>query len=242
MLLSIQFPLADSRGFVEGSGRLQKPGWPLPTPDQEFIHNYGAIRNRPRGGLVGWIGENQVCEADSSIRLRESLRLSSEIPLRVPFRRYFFDGLAVGKLELGVATKSRTTLTIKKDDLGILINKFLNLKVGIRLSGSEFAECKLGYAGKHLAQSYLTSTTGIIYQKELEMWLIRPGTPLLFLDCYNDHDIISIPYFTKEVKLSILKNIKLYYCLVPFNGGTIRMWFLDNLSKYTAISMLISYL
>jgi hypothetical protein len=128
---------------------------------------------------------------------------------------------------LGLATKSRKVLTIQKPDLRALIDKFLHLRVRIRRSGNEFVECPLGYAGKHLAQSYLVATTYVGYSQELEKWWIRSGMPLLFLECGSD-DQVSIPYFARQVNLPSFHNVVLYHCLVPFNGGTVRMWFLDK--------------
>ena len=205
MLISIQFPMADSRGFIRTTGRLSKPSWPLPTPNKEFVRTYGAVRIRPRGGLSGWIGENEICEATHSIRLSACLTVKSTdsattIPLRVAFRRFFFDGMAAGKFELGLATKSRKSLILSKRDIGILIKRFLLLKVRIRQPNGAYSECPLFLAGKHLAYSYLTATTQIGYPKHPERWWVRDGSPLLFLECGN-REQVHLPYFSRQVDL-----------------------------------------
>ncbi|MDO8140979.1 MAG: hypothetical protein Q6358_05725 [Candidatus Brocadiales bacterium] len=233
MLISIQFPIADSRGFVENTGRLRKPLWPLPTPDKEFVRTYGAIRTRPGGGLDGWLGENEICEASRSIRLSSCITVNnagsqSPIPLRVAFRRYFFDGLAAGKFELGLATKSRNAVILDKRDIKTFMEKFIGLKVRIRNPNGGHVECSMLSAGKHLAHSYLYATTQIGHREKTETWWVRDGSPLLFLECCS-HDQVPVPYVARKVNLPDLYNFELHHCLVPFQGGTVRMWFL---SKY----------
>ena len=221
-----------SRGFIGTTGRLRKPGWPLPTPDKEFVRNFGAVRIRPRGGLSGWVGENEICEAARSIRLAVGLTVKptdslTEIPLRVALRRFFFDGLAVGKFELGLATKSRKPLTLNKRDIRVLFERFLLLKVRIRQPNGTFVECPLISAGRHLAYSYLTSTTQINFPQQPERWWVRAGSPLLFLVCGN-REQVHLPYYAQQVDLPDIYDFELHHCVVPHQGDTVRMWFLDE--------------
>jgi hypothetical protein len=236
LLLSIQFPIVDFRSFIETTGRLRKPGWPLPTPNDEFVRTYGAIRIRPRGGLSGWIGENEICEATRAIRLSNCLKVKSSdtpIPFRVAFRRFFFDGIAAGKFELGLATKSRKPLTVTKQDIKFLIERFLLLKVRVRQANGGYVECPLIYAGKHLANSYLTATTQIGHIEHSEEWWVLAGSPLLFLECGNLEQVY-LPFYTRKVDLPDEYAFELQYCLVPFKGGSVRMWFLEKHdSEYT---------
>lgn len=229
--------MADSRGFIETTGRLRKPGWPLPTADNEFVRTYGAVRRRPKGGLSGWVGENDICEAVHSIRLSACLTVKSTdsptaIPLRVAFRRFFFDGLATSKFELGLATKSRKPLTLSKRDIRVLFERFLLLKVRIRQPNGAYVECPLIRAGKHLAHSYLTATTKIGHPEQPEGWWVRTGSPLLFLECSN-REQVHLPYFTRQVALPDTYDFELHHCLVPLEGGTVRMWFIDEYDDKT---------
>lgn len=232
MLISIQFPIADSRGFVSNTGRLLKPGWPLPTPDEEFVRSYGPIRIRPRGGLSGWVGENEICEASRAVRLSRSLSITSRspaatLPLRVAFRRFYSDGLAAGKFELALATPYRKPLTVGKQDAKSFVERFLNLPVRISQANGSFIESSLAQSGEHLAQSYLSATTRNRCPEELERWLVRTGPPLLFMEC-DSQDIMELPYFVRHVELPDEFDFELYHCLVPFRGGTIRMWLLEK--------------
>ncbi len=236
LLISIQFPLADLRGFVADTGRLQKPGWPLPTPDQEFVRSFGAIRYRPRGGLAGWLGENEICEAARSVRLTRSLTLNSTaptatLPLRIAYRRFFFDGLATSKFELGLATQYRKSLSVKAGGIRSFLDRFLSLRVRIPEFNGNFVESDLLQSGKHLAHSYLSATTQIGYQNKIKRWFICPGMPQLFLQC-GIREKIQLPYFTRKVCIPKRYEFELHHCLVPFQGGTVRMWFLNKNDYY----------
>ncbi len=237
MLLTIQFPIADLRGFSEDSesGRLRKPAWPFPVANADFVRGYGTIRNRPKGGLMGWVGENEVCKATKSIRLSGCPRLrladsKNTVPIRIAFRRYFFDGLAVGKVELGFATKSHTSVRVEKDDLKKFIDKILHLKVRVKIRG-EYVECQLQNAGNFLAQSYLASTTYINHQKDIKKWQVGAGVPLLFLNS-GGLDQVSTPYPSREVNLPSTYDFNLGYYLVPSNGNMFQMWFMNKLNDF----------
>src|SRR5215469_2630372 len=110
MLLSIQFPLADVRRFLQTTtGRIERPEWPSPLIRPEFPENapfvrgFGEIQQRVLGGLTFW-GEDLICNAANVIKWLKpnSYPLSSNgfvLPLEIAFRRFFFDGTAVGKYE-----------------------------------------------------------------------------------------------------------------------------------------------
>src|SRR5436305_2076496 len=91
MLLSIQFPLADSRPFLPmRKAMLPIPQWPVGTPDKDFVRCFGMIRRRRLGGLAGWVGENTVCEAGRALRLpnfRRTIRKEANQLLPEPIRQ-----------------------------------------------------------------------------------------------------------------------------------------------------------
>ena len=121
MLISIQYPIADLRPFVESEGgRLTRPGWPWVTPGEDFVRAFGGVQKRYRGGLPGWVGEGVHCIAAKSIRFQPGephffnlqdteLGLDAKVPVRVAFRRLYADGLAVVKVELGFSLPERLT-------------------------------------------------------------------------------------------------------------------------------------
>ena len=172
MLLTIQFPFVDLRGFLEETGRLTKPGWPIPTPDIEFVRFSGAVRVRKRGGLCGWLCENEICEANRLIRLSccpeiKDSHSGKQFTTRVAFRRLYFDGFAVGKFEIGIATKTREKVVLTKQTVKELVNKFLNLPARVREPGGIYRNVQLGHSAESVANIYYHATTKHSDKKKL---------------------------------------------------------------------------
>ncbi|MBN2056131.1 hypothetical protein JW905_14470 [bacterium] len=226
--LIIQFPFADSRGFIASSGRLDMPVWPLPTPDREFVRYHGPVRLRRRGGLSGWVGENKVCEARRCIRL---LRCPSvdrrsdgrRYATRVAFKRLYFDGFAVGKLELGLTTKTRRPADLGGADLGRFVEAFLGMPVHVQSPAGKGTECDLFHAGKHLAALYRSATTSTCHASPLqEEWWVQPGIPVVFLEC-SAAVAQGIPFRARMIPVKDFA-FEVFHCLVPFQGTDIRLW------------------
>jgi hypothetical protein len=224
MLLSIQFPIVDARRFLSQAERLGSPGWPSPSPDSEFVRFFGSIRNRPRGGLAGWIGEDPICSANRALLLSKNPSLfESHKPADVVFRRFYFDGLAVGKYEIGFHKRLRASQAQFKD----LESQFLRLPVRIRNRTGTPINSELAQAGKHLARLYLMASTPTRRTvPEKDEWQVRSGTPLLYLELRDPEDI-TIPKEAKSIELpNWPSGLKLFHYGIPYRGGKIYMWIL----------------
>ncbi len=228
MLISIQFPFADARKFLVGTGRLSRPEWPLPVPDTEFVRSFGSIRFRKLGGIEGWIGENEVCEADHALQFCGNLSFfdphsSFQLFLRCAFRRLYFDGWAVGKFEVGISPKKHGVLELSKEKSKNLINHILQFPIQVKNSSDSTNSCELIKASKYLTHFYLHATTARDASINPQEWWIRPGMPLVFLH-YTEQDNIRLPYRAKPVRLIKQSELQLLQCLVPYKGTSIRMW------------------
>lgn len=228
MLLSIQFPFADARRFIDDTGRLDVPGWPLPTPDSEFVRYFGSIRKRRLGGIEGWIGEDEICEADRALRFCNNLKFVDSksvysILLRCAFRRLYFDGWAVGKYELGICPKNKGRLNLLNWQFKELIQHFLSLPVSIRSLQENVAFSDLLHSGKHLVRLYKEATTSQRFLYKSEDWWVTPGIPLLFVEL-NTKEEIKLPFWSKPVITSDNEDFQLFHCLVPYSGFNLRMW------------------
>src|ERR1700742_2521671 len=98
MFLLIQFPVADSRSFLDlKEGVLRRPSWPSPS-FSEFVRSFGAINNRTFEGVRGWIGENVYCNIHRALRFSGDPRFKNEYGVEYTgggiIRRFFFDGMA----------------------------------------------------------------------------------------------------------------------------------------------------
>ena len=238
MLLSIQFPFADSRKFVATQlALLGRPGWPSPFPDYEFVRSFGSIRVRRRGGIRGWLGESEICEARRALRFNQIPTLmdpqtKSRTDLRCAFRRFYFDGLAVGKFEVAIANRVRKTLAFEKQQTRSLINHFLSLSVAIRDDSGKHESCELGEANKQLVRLYLACTlkTNSI-SLPLEKWWVLPGSPLLFLE-HESNEHFRIPFKIKKVRTPSHYGLELSHCWVLYKSKLIRLWVLSLGSNY----------
>jgi len=239
MFASVHFPIVDTRSFLSDSGRLSKPLWPIPSPDIEFVRSFGPVRHRPLGGMPGWIGEGEICDASNALRCEHSLRtqannLSPSLPLRIVFRRFYFDGLASGKFEIGFATNPKyRSLHLNGDTVSGIITRLLNLPVRIPIPGSTDDKCVLIDAGPHIAASYLTATTKVSHYTETHQTWVRCGTPLVFLES-SPFEALETPYFCRHIPLDNSLGLDLRHCLIPHPKRTMRMWRLS--SAYRLIS------
>ena len=229
MLLSIQFPFADSRRFIDDTGQLRVPNWPTPSANIEFVRYFGGIRTRKSGGLRGWVGENEICEADRAIRFvnappRRTSPLGYEAGFRCAFRRFYFDGEAVGKFEIGFHVETNADLT--SEQTIDLFDYFLRLPVEVRDPVGEVHHGELAQAGRYLARLYrLASTVATHRDRPSPDWWVRAGQPL-FLVQSKTFENLKIPYPTRPVALTKDLGHSLDFCLAPYAGGDIRTWML----------------
>lgn len=229
MLVTIQFPFADSRKFLNNTGRLERPVWPLPIPDTEFVRNFGSIRVRKLGGVGSWVSENEICEAERSLRFKSDLSYFDasskyQLLLRCAFRRLYFDGWAVGKLEVGISDKNSRELFLRKDKSQKLIEHILQLPVSVSTSLDNAKVCELISAGKYLANAYRNATTSYKAVNSTQEWWVRQGEPLIFLH-YKKEEVLQFPYWSTPVNISPYK-LQLVQFWVPFKGTNVRMWML----------------
>jgi hypothetical protein len=244
MLLALQFPLADSRPFVKDSGLRRIPGWLEPRPDEEFLRYFGMIRLRKSGGLPGWVGENEVCEANQALRFPRGLGSvpadhARRIRLHCLYRRFYSDGYAVGKYEVGVGplTAARnpaaddagqlSSSSLTGKHISALVNLLLHTPVAIRNPQTgRPAEVELGRAGKALAALYLAASSDLPAAAAPDWWVVN-GAPLLFLE-HRDREPLKLAQPRRTVELAEQYQLTLSYCLWPYAGGRIRMWVLQR--------------
>lgn len=234
MLLAIQYPFADLRRFLESTAHLARPGWPFPSTDTEFVRYFGSIRKRRRGGAPGWVGESEVCEITRGINFRRSLRIvdpraGKRLRLRIAFRRLYFDGRAVGKFEVGLATRRTDALDFDKKSARALIDSFLSLPIEVREVSGQRRQTELAHGSRSLVDLYVAASTVQNQYSEIakQPRLVSCGTPLLFLET-GFYDSVKLPFWMKQVTVDpLLFGVALSHCLVPYAGRTIPMWVMN---------------
>lgn len=230
MLISIHFPLADSRHFVEGeTRRLPLPGWPWPE-DGEFVRSFGAVRTRPYGGLVyPNFDEYKLCTASSIMRFEHSLNQSAKIidqrlAFRCAFRNLHSDGNASTRIDVGFAT-NRIIAAESGPDLSILLEKLLSLPVSIQII-PEATKCALAHAASPLAVAYLTSSTRNRDNFVPPTWWIQAGQPTVIVQ-YKHHEIPTLPRYARYIRnLYAYVGLTVAHAWYPWQGRRFRVWFM----------------
>jgi hypothetical protein len=230
MLITFQFPLADTRAFLGSeTNELNIPNWLAPLPDRDFVRHFGLLRRRPRGGLTGWIGESIICEADRAIRFKymrpyKDSKSDLVVPLKVAFRRFYFDGYAVGKFEVGFGAQIGTN-RLSSRQTRELINHIFQLPVDLPNPTGDVTRSLFWLAGKELARLYemSSSRTSTMYPDEYEMHgsQVKEGKLLIFV-VHALKEMIQVPYFGKFIPIKWESSLAHYF--VPFRGMQIRMW------------------
>lgn len=246
MLTSIQFPLADSRAFVDGDvGLLTRPTWPSVFPDYDFVRFFGPVRRRRLGGFAGWIAEHAICHANKALRFHTQPKITFQnstyhISSSIPFRRFYFDGLAVGKFEVGIATIRNGTTTVENDDARALIYSYLNLPVDIPIPGEKIS-CRLIQATNPLSRLYqiASTSTSRIPQIKSEPWWVRPGPPVMCL-IIEPAERVELPFRPNRVITQQALGFELSHYLIRHEGKHIPMWVfrLNKSSKLEAARIL----
>jgi hypothetical protein len=195
VLLTLQFPFADLRTFIpDGGGRAAKPAWPAAQAGVDFVHGVGGVKERRRGGMAGWIGEDVHCEAAGCVRFAAGLPRTLRIPARrrgdapaiihseVAFRRFYSDGLSLGKIEVGFSFPRRGNAALPAVDWHALLAKITGSPLGIPLAGGVHATT-LDRAGPPLAARLqrATTTRQSPHVSDTAAWLIA-GRPVLCIE------------------------------------------------------------
>jgi hypothetical protein len=252
MLITIQFPFIDSRTFVSNNTqKLVVPSWLIPVPDHDFIRSFGIIRRRPLGGLTGWVGESYICEAHNAICFQGMQPffngLDKLIKFKVVFRRLFFDGLSVGKFEIGLAAwyseeESFSPFELSADEMRQLLLHVLKLPVLVRDSREKFIQCQLWQAGQPIARLYAASTSlkQDCGRVNIEDWWIQPCEPLILL--ITDQEDLVVTYREDCKFLKIPCGVgTLSHHIIPLEGKNIPMWLIEGIcDRFSRLSSLES--
>lgn len=235
MFVTLQFPVVDARAFVdEETGRLARPVWPAPLADFDFVRSFGMIRTRWSGGLSGWIGENEVCDARKALRFEHVTPLSAPglghpLPVKIAFRRFYCDGLAVAKYEVGIVVHYPTSQGQQLSFPRELFNHLLETPVVIPNPHGQPRQCPLWQAGRSLANLYAASSsrTAVDVSESTIKELVQPGGPMLFVE-YLASQRAKVPFWGKNATLPQYPEAVLSYHVFPLHGLNLRLWMFNQ--------------
>ncbi|MFK5984030.1 MAG: hypothetical protein QM479_01210 [Pseudomonadota bacterium] len=236
MFTVFQIPIIDVRQYIPGNtARLNRPSWPIPEPESEFIRQFGIIKDRNRGGISTFAGEEIFCQARHAIQLDNKAGIIVEkqklfyVFHNLFLRRFYFEGRSVAKLELGFNQSKRVgKVNRQESDWFKTISSFSEaLCIVSPRNIHETVKCPLICAGEALSSLYLKSTTVKTKEiLELQSWWISSGEPILLFE-YKETKGGTWPSVCKKIPIN-LKGINLGYQRVNVPGKKLHIWYIEK--------------
>jgi hypothetical protein len=167
MFVLAQLPLADFRPLIKGEkGRLLVPDWTSDNLNSGFLRGFGKIHARNGSGL-GLEGERSFADVNNALRFYYWPEVPQDgwnRPLRLAlwFRRFYFDGLLAGRVEIGFMVPSDTMLARFRDqpiDPLAVAKAILTATVQVHSVDGSKADSTFGKCSRALGLAYLASTT-----------------------------------------------------------------------------------
>jgi hypothetical protein len=206
MFVTVCLPLCDMRPILQTATLERSPPWPEPVPGRHFVRMFGGVRDRVRGGIAGWTGEERYCDASKALRfqprLTEQFR-SAGLPFRPAriLRRLFVAGRPIEpdaasegngavfardpvvRFELGLihGGSAKPIHQLSSENVVRLTESVLSLKVSVRKRRRLLTPSVLGRSSQTLAASYLAATTMRKQQTKTESWLVEGQVPALVI-------------------------------------------------------------
>jgi len=235
MLVAVQFPLADIRGFLtEETRRISSPDWKNPLV-QNFVRSFGGLRPRLKGGLTEWPNEEMFCAANGAPKFVPPLysRFSQSAGFtrgRCAFRRLFSNGRGLTRVEIGFSIDHAFD---RVPEMAVLkaVDDVLSLDVRIPSEDGNFRDCKLSESASSLAKHYLrasTRTKPADQFKPKPSW-VTAGEPLAFVELTGvpidpvGRDLRPVPLPSTDSKL--------YYTPTLHRGQRIGVWVLSSAAR-----------
>ena len=255
MLAFIQFPIADLRRFgLTDATYLRKPDWPpqtgvgLPTP---FVRAFGPAMRRWRGADYAFLDEQSFCGAAHALKFHRLPATDEGIPHRLhcAFRRLFFDGLSVARVEVGLGY-SDTMEAMRYDewdgdvqfgddpewldrdsdpfmvlDSTLAIETTVPYMRGKRGPESFYQTRPLILQGPSLARLYAQATTKEPGEDDARVAydLVAPGNPLVIIECKTER-LSALPKRFVRIDPARIGGVDLAFGRIRRFGGDLGVW------------------
>lgn len=241
MLLALQFPFADARPFLnQGPARLSAPAWPIPIPENEFVRGFGAVHSRARGAPVGGVFSQDFYFAGSSAAIK--FPGLGDMPVGPPtaglrprgaFRRFFCDGGAVSRVEIGLALEG--SLAVDGDGLLGAIRDVLNLPTAVKQLNGAPQQQPLGRQGAALAKLYAlaTSRTTDLTKPVAPANFVWPGFPVVVVEYEIDPasglaELTSVPVRSDVVEPDEVGGLAVAHATLAVGGKNVGIWLIGH--------------
>lgn len=169
MFIVLQMPFVDLRGLsADAQGRSPRPNWRANDPGQAFIRGFGQLSTR-NADAYGLMGERAYVEFEHALAFPTPGQYRQEgwprpIPMRLWFRRLYFDGEISGRLEIGFNSHYEAEEQVvgpDKDayDLPQLARTICDIPVEVRSVDGTRTPSALEHCGNALGLAYVNATT-----------------------------------------------------------------------------------
>ncbi|MBN8580905.1 MAG: hypothetical protein J0L96_09550 [Anaerolineae bacterium] len=224
MLIFVQYPLADLRLFTgANTGRLQSPLWPVPKPYHEFVRSFGMVRKRGKGGIQGWIGENEICDAKHAVKFKSPTVISfppsfngkiQNIGIKCVSRHFYFDGTALAKLEL-VFVSDPKSVHLTPQEFSCFFKKFLECQVEIPGAIHTSRKTSIQNLSKAFTEAYLHSTTSKEFLGSIDYkhW-VKAGEPLFWVE-FSENESLPLPSKAHKIQTRANEEMNFNFWNVP---------------------------
>ncbi len=169
MFALLQLPFVDLRGLhTDELGRSPRPNWRADDPGESFIRNFGGMSTR-NAKAYGLVGERAYIEFEHALAFprpghHTQPKWASSVPLRLWFRRLYFDGDISGRFEIGFnadvdAERQLFEASNAAYDLPLLARSISDVLVEVRSGDGTRSQASLERCGEALGLAYLAATT-----------------------------------------------------------------------------------
>lgn len=188
MYVSFYFPVSDFRD-LRTKETIRNPSWPVFTENAKpFQQNLGEIRERPLGGIRGWVQEGVICEIGRSLEVTHKKRTRVR-------KRFYFDGSFSGYFSLGISgLMSKYNRSYSVDDLAQIANSVLTRQVRSRHSDRVVPLEAYGALASEIYANGATSSNKVnLGQPDLSRW-VRSSRPIVVFEIPSDRLSVSVKY------------------------------------------------
>ncbi|MDO9069595.1 MAG: hypothetical protein Q7W05_14230 [Deltaproteobacteria bacterium] len=229
MFIILQIPIVDLRPFLyDENWRLTTPYWPNPETG-DFFRFGGPVLRRGKGGIKNWMAESKIAHVDNAIRIEEHNRPKSNVPqefrIRCCFRRFFFDGFATGKFEIGFIANLLDSHRSKILYRNVIREVYMS-RVSVRTSQKSRKSANLINAGDLFAELFWHASSPTIHQAQgMVPGDVLSGHPVMFIEIDPGEDSRFIcPYPHETVYKSPPSEISLAHAWV--DKDRVQSWWL----------------
>ena len=240
VFIIVSFPIADARRFFSPDAIFNIPAWPLYdechlSGQPLYVRNFGKVSERLRGGIDPWPGEDFFVDAKKAIRFRPPLKRYVRLTenawghFSCVFRRFYFDGTATSRIEIGFRINPTTWMETDPRQLEEILAPVLETQVEIHTGSDEIYSGPLISCCRALARhvEHGTKNRSGSETSEVEKSLVHGGKPLIFIE--SDWKVpIVLPDKTNKIDSQIGDAIYLESATCRRRGEEFNCWILNQ--------------